>query len=219
MDFDQSKPHKGRIDGWVKMDGRVHGRFLDHPGLGGYDGHTSRVLKHDYGTDEIETLNSRYTLLRPIKDVPADDPLLTHEGEPLARIKPQMIVEKDGKRGVTVPDFMGCCAGWETPVVWLLPVELRGQPSEAYAPGKSFVGEPTQKLTVIGPEKAEADPAKCGAGTTECCIYLTVGAGGFACERFSDLRYTIMFRKEKMNAQYDPVVPYPRCQSERGQQS
>lgn len=64
------KPHKGRIDCWSKypVDGvglgyRILGRFLDHPAFAGMLGHTSYVISHDQETGEIETLNSRYTLI------------------------------------------------------------------------------------------------------------------------------------------------------------
>jgi hypothetical protein len=62
------KPHKGRIDKWGKLEiGRsglgyvIFGRFLDHETI--RDGFTSIVLAHDPATGEIETRNSRYTLI------------------------------------------------------------------------------------------------------------------------------------------------------------
>lgn len=66
------KPHKGRIDDWYKSECGaaglgylIRGKFLDHPDFSGYYGHTSYIVKHDEATGEIETRNSRYTLLTP----------------------------------------------------------------------------------------------------------------------------------------------------------
>ncbi len=61
------KPHRGRIAVWRKV-GRdnqtaYEGVFLDHPNLTDFVGHTSAVLKGPDGNGEIETLNSRYTLI------------------------------------------------------------------------------------------------------------------------------------------------------------
>lgn len=68
------KPHKGQIEEWHKepctggLGFLIVGRFLDHPerlmalDLGGH-GHTSFVVAHDKKTGEIETKNSRYTLV------------------------------------------------------------------------------------------------------------------------------------------------------------
>jgi hypothetical protein len=61
------KPHRGRIAAWRKIgrdnDERYEGVFLDHPHLTGFISHTSAVLKGPDGLGEIETLNSRYTLI------------------------------------------------------------------------------------------------------------------------------------------------------------
>jgi hypothetical protein len=63
------KPHKGSIENWFKQeitgDGGyiIRGRFVDHPLFAGETGHTSLVLSHNEGTGEIETRNSRYTLI------------------------------------------------------------------------------------------------------------------------------------------------------------
>lgn len=114
------------------------------------------------------------------------------------RIKPQMIVEKGGRRGVTAPDFMSCCLPIETPVIW------SGE--------SAFEGTDTDTLTVIGPEDAKADFHKCGAGReAQCCKFLTGGPLGACCERFSGLRYTLIF-KSGMSAQREPIEPYPACQ-------
>lgn len=70
------KPHKGRIDQavWVDVrDGHTYqGLFLDHPELKGKYGRTTLVVKddadiprHKGDSYEIETLNSRYTIMSP----------------------------------------------------------------------------------------------------------------------------------------------------------
>lgn len=63
------KPHKGRIQNWCKLPCEkglgylIEGEFLEHPDGGGPGkiGNTSFVVKHE-GV-EIETKNSRYTLV------------------------------------------------------------------------------------------------------------------------------------------------------------
>ena len=63
------KPHHSRIDGWYEhpaqggLGYRVNGMFMDHPQLKGYNAHTSFVVARN--GNEIETNNSRYTLLNP----------------------------------------------------------------------------------------------------------------------------------------------------------
>lgn len=66
------KIHKGRITDWYKYEVGDHGlgymiqgTFVDHPWFGGEHGHTSYVITHDEATGEIETRNSRYTLIGP----------------------------------------------------------------------------------------------------------------------------------------------------------
>lgn len=66
------KPHMGRIQNWRREDANggigyiIVGRFLDHDRLkGSNNAHTSYVVKHDEKTGEIETRNSRYTLVGP----------------------------------------------------------------------------------------------------------------------------------------------------------
>ena len=66
------KPHKGRIEKWTKLPCTsrglgyiVCGHFVDHDRFAGKDGHTSAIIAHDSATGEIETLNSRYTLIGP----------------------------------------------------------------------------------------------------------------------------------------------------------
>jgi hypothetical protein len=65
------KTHKGSIKDWVKLPIRdcpglgyiICGTFVDHEDFGGRYGHTSYVVEHDETTGEIETRNSRYTLV------------------------------------------------------------------------------------------------------------------------------------------------------------
>lgn len=57
------KPHHGRIENWYKAHGKIFGRALDHFRFAGQDIHTSRLIRHDEETGEIETENSRYTLV------------------------------------------------------------------------------------------------------------------------------------------------------------
>ena len=85
------KPHHGRITGWwlhyplddfEPPEGApgyiVRGNLIDHPMWDERDpwmkdsGHTSWVLKHDEATGEIETLNSRYTLVGAAVREPTD---------------------------------------------------------------------------------------------------------------------------------------------------
>lgn len=74
--MDDTKPHKGKIEGWYKYEinprpvkGQKHlgylimGTFQDHPDFGKLYTNTSAVVKHDTVTGEIETVNSRYTLI------------------------------------------------------------------------------------------------------------------------------------------------------------
>ena len=51
------------------------GRFNGHPQFDGLDGHTSFIVaieKQEDGTFEVETNNSRYTLLKPIGEISLD---------------------------------------------------------------------------------------------------------------------------------------------------
>ena len=70
MKIEYLKPHKGRISNWTKVEyfpdtGKyfIRGRFVDHPSFAGERGYTSYLVKHDEMTGEIETRNSRYTLV------------------------------------------------------------------------------------------------------------------------------------------------------------
>lgn len=123
----------------------------------------------------------------------------------MERIPRQIVVrnKQTGKTGVTVddaPGMLSCCSNEETPVVY-----------EGYT---AFMGTPTDILEVMGSENAKADLKKCGAGTENCCIFLTVGRSGPECERFGQLRFDIIMRKESMNAKREPTKLYPKCQLE-----
>jgi len=67
------KPHKGKITNWTTQPVQdcglgylIVGEFVNHPDFGNApNGHTSWVEKHDRETGEIETRNSRYTLVGP----------------------------------------------------------------------------------------------------------------------------------------------------------
>lgn len=67
----KEKPHKGSLKNWYKYEidaygGYViEGTFVGHPQFNGLFGHTSFVLSHNEETGEIETRNSRYTLVGP----------------------------------------------------------------------------------------------------------------------------------------------------------
>lgn len=68
--LDQTKPYLGILDKWVRREipAGVYYEclFINHPVFGGRYGHTSMVVAEE-GL-EIETLNSRYTLLRSGND-------------------------------------------------------------------------------------------------------------------------------------------------------
>lgn len=66
------KPHMGSIAQWRRemlpghgLGYRICGQSIDHPRWGGCPMYTSYVVKHDEATGEIETRNSRYTLIGP----------------------------------------------------------------------------------------------------------------------------------------------------------
>ena len=70
------KPHKGNIEGWKKyfhpdyvgfgLEYIILGRCIDHPNFGTSSTfHTSYVVSYNEATGEIETRNSRYTLVGP----------------------------------------------------------------------------------------------------------------------------------------------------------
>ncbi|MFH1713774.1 MAG: hypothetical protein ABH876_01175 [Patescibacteria group bacterium] len=121
----------------------------------------------------------------------------------MERISRQTLVrnKKTGQKGVTVddtPGMLSCCSDEETPVV--------------YEGTTTFSGTLTRNLEVIGPENAIANLEKCGAGTENCCLFLTVGSKGPECERFSQLRFDLIMRKETMKARREPTELYPKCQ-------
>lgn len=68
-----NKPHKGTMSSWrrYRVEGCaglgyiIMGKFDTHERFAGMRGHTSCVMSHDLDTGEIETLNSRYTLVGP----------------------------------------------------------------------------------------------------------------------------------------------------------
>jgi len=66
---DPEKPHRGRIEPWFRLTVgsryAIAGVFLDHPDWPGRWALTSEVLSYDEKTGEIETMNSRYTLVGP----------------------------------------------------------------------------------------------------------------------------------------------------------
>lgn len=61
------KRHKGQIENWFRQEvGNktvILGRFVNHPEFGYANGRTSYIVSHDEATGEIETRNSRYTLV------------------------------------------------------------------------------------------------------------------------------------------------------------
>lgn len=67
------KPHNGALKDWYKYETDskggyiIRGTFVGHPYFDGEPGHTSLVLSHNEETGDIETRNSRYTLIGPAK--------------------------------------------------------------------------------------------------------------------------------------------------------
>ena len=108
----------------------------------------------------------------------------------------QVQFSENGRLGMAVDDLMNRCADFETPVVW----DGEG----------AFSGTNTADLKDLGIPNHIPYHSKCGSGRgAECCIYLTVGADGFRCERFSSMRHTLSFRT--MNSKRDPKEVYPNC--------
>lgn len=100
--------------------------------------------------------------------------------------------------GVVVSDPYGCCDSHEVPVV--------------YEGTTAFLGTDINILKELEDESPKADLIGCGAGKgKDCCIFLTVGKDGPECQRFTSLRNTLIFKKEKMNAQREPTEMYPKC--------
>lgn len=74
-----NKPYQGRIKNWTILpQGQkaqqfiIIGDFLDHPWIR-QGGTTSRILKFDLTSGEIETANSRYTLVSEGEETPCKD--------------------------------------------------------------------------------------------------------------------------------------------------
>jgi hypothetical protein len=64
------KPHMGRIERWYKLPCTnsglgyiICGHLIDRDGYRGNEGHTSYVVSRCQACGEIETRNSRYTLV------------------------------------------------------------------------------------------------------------------------------------------------------------
>ncbi|MBI2098561.1 MAG: hypothetical protein HYT49_02790 [Candidatus Wildermuthbacteria bacterium] len=115
---------------------------------------------------------------------------------------PQLVVrnKETGATGVVCPDLPG-------------PLSVDG-PDEV---GVVYDGETTahgtdfRVLEVVGPENAVADLDKCGAGKGEqACIFLTIGSKGVECQRFGNLRWSLIFRT--MKAKRHPEKLFPECQ-------
>lgn len=103
------------------------------------------------------------------------------------------------RTGTVCPDLMGCCDTDEVAVVW------DGL--------NTFTATAEKHLTDLGPENAIPEPKACGAGKgDDCCVFLTVGANGFECERHSSLRWSLVFKD--MSAKRDPTEPFPQCMNQ-----
>lgn len=108
---------------------------------------------------------------------------------------------RTGEFGVTVTDMFNVCGPYEIAV--------------AYDGTTTFTGTHIEVLEELGRLENIPDPKKCGAGYgTGCCIFLAMGPGGWRCERYSSLRHELQMRKDKMNAQREPVEPYPECMNQ-----
>ncbi len=119
------------------------------------------------------------------------------DGGPAFPLQTRVKRLSDGKMGTVCPDCMNCCLDDEVPVV--------------YDGTTGFLGTARGGLESLGPENAVPEPDKCGMGQGgDCCIFLTAGPAGFCCERFSSLRWSLVF-KNGMTAQRHPAAPYPDC--------
>jgi hypothetical protein len=118
-------------------------------------------------------------------------------------LKPQTVVKnrETGKFGVVVSDLPA-----------YLSVLGPGEVSVVYDGSTVADGTDPESLEIIGPENAVADLQKCGAGKgADCCIFLVLdGKKGFECQRFGEMRWTLVFRE--MNAKREPKELFPRCQ-------
>ena len=115
---------------------------------------------------------------------------------------PKLIVKniKTGEEGVTctdLPGMMSCNGANEVSVVYK---------GTTVASGTNY-----EYLEIIGKEKAVANLKKCGAGKgPDACIFLVMSENGPECERFGNMRWSLIFRK--MNAKREPAEPFPECQ-------
>ncbi len=106
----------------------------------------------------------------------------------------------DGRTGTVCPDLHNSCGPDEVAVVF---DGING-----------FDGMPETDLEDLGPENAIPELDACGAGKgDDCCIFLTVGPNGFDCERYSSLRWSLIF-KSGMSAKRNPTEPYPQCMNQ-----
>jgi hypothetical protein len=125
-----------------------------------------------------------------------------HSQERIA-MKPQTLVRRkdDGRIGIICPTIYLLRQDGDHPLSVCYdenyPVTLNCEGGE-------------EAFEVVGPENAVPDPTRCGAGQGEhCCRFLVVGADGFRCERFGELRYSLQFKT--MTAQREPTRLYPEC--------
>ncbi len=100
------------------------------------------------------------------------------------------------KFGHVINDSFGCCDNTEELVVY---------DNSSYG-----LGTNREILEKVPDPILIPDIKKCGAGKEEeCCIFLTVGATGPSCERFTSMRDTLIFKT--MSAKRNPEEPYPQC--------
>ena len=101
-----------------------------------------------------------------------------------------------GKFGHVINDSFRCCDDTEELVVY---------DNSSYGSGTN-----REILEEISDTFPIPDLETCGAGKgDDCCIFITVGAEGPTCERFTSLRDNLIFKT--MNAKRHPEEPYPRC--------
>ena len=76
-----------------------------------------------------------------------------------------------------------------------------------------LLGEPVEQVTLSETtEPVVPKPDRCGIGRgSECCIFLTAGADGFACARHGPWDGELRQRRATMNAQRMPDDSYPSC--------
>jgi len=104
--------------------------------------------------------------------------------------------KETGEEGFVIMDSFRCCSSEEDLVVY-------DGSSHGYGTDRDLLEE----ISFVCPSP---DVKKCGAGRgDDCCIFITVGPDGVACERFTDLRNTLIFKS--MTAKRNPAEPYPEC--------